>query len=338
MKINQKLGSVKSRAVEPAAQAHSTHTRTQTPGVRAPVPPQLRAPAGARSSQQRPRGSWRGGGGTGPPARPELRHSDQRWGTRRGRRPRQARGGPPRPPRPRALPGAPRAPSARAAGTSRALQGDRLGRGREARAGHPFPGACAADGAGPWAATAKRSGAAGPLCVAEAERLPAPGARRLPRLRSRCAPSAREGLSPPAARGLPPRGGGGPNFKRDPPKSLRAPPPLLPAPENQTPPVQPGEPSRNPHLRAVPRGRRAPRNLLNVASQAGALAGPRVGPPGRAPRAARCPLTAPGTPPGTRGLRGQGVCLRSPLSELILTRSSCVPELSEFHWGRSCHA
>lgn len=217
MKINQKLGSVKSRAVEPAAQAHSTDTRTQTPGVWAPVPPQLRSPAGARSSQQRPRGSWRGGGDRAAPA-PRAAPLGPEVGDPAGT---QAQAGPRRLPAPPAPPRPPRRPPARPrpglqgpAAPCRAIVSAEAGKpgpvirspGRAPRM-EPDPGQPPRSAAGPrgrfvWprpSGSPRPAPAASPVCAAAAR--PAP-ARDCHRRRPAGFPRAGEGA--PTSKETPP--------------------------------------------------------------------------------------------------------------------------------------
>ena len=191
---------------------------------------------------------------------------------------------------------------------------DRRGQSREARAGYQFTGSCAANQPRLCAATVKPTGADGPGFVsAEAKLFPTPELPPPPQsaqpLRAR-EPSRDCHRRRPRA--SPARGRGCPDFRRVPsgPRTHLS-PLLLPPPENQAPAFKPTPERRSP---GPPRTRKS--------AQRGASGRSPAQPAGR-PLAASCPLGAP----RHRGLRGERVCLRFPLSELILTRSSCVPEL-----------
>lgn len=214
-------------------------------------------------------------------------------GRRRGRRPRKARLAP-RAPRPR-LPGA----AAAKAGKPRTVINS-LGRVPRIK-----PGSCAA--------TVKPSGAAGPLCVAEAPRSPRLSSHRLPRLRNRCARRGRGTVPAGGLRASPAWGRGAPTSKET-PSSRGTPPPLrktLPKPTPER--GAPGPPrTQKPTLPGV--SGRCPR-------------GPQPG-PSRAP-VPQSPGRHPAWHPGRRDTAS--VC--APPSELILTRSSCVQNCSQSSTG-----
>lgn len=268
-------------------------------------------------------------GGTGTsPQRPELRHLDERW---------RPQGGAPGRGRPESAARAPRTlPRLRQArrGAARpwtvaadALLPGRVGRdrrrSREAQAGYQFTGSCAANQARLCAATVKPSGADGPGFVsAEAKLFPTP--ELLPPPPSAQPLRAREpsrDCHRQCRRASPARGRGVPTFKESPPPQSRhththahLSAPLLP-PSGKIRPLPPIKPTPEHRSPRPPRTRKsAPTWRLGPIPTAARRPGPSRPP-------------APSEPPGTRGLRGECVCLRFPLSKLILTRSSCVPEL-----------
>lgn len=158
-------------------------------------------------------------------------------------------------------------------------------------AGYQFTGSCAASQARPCAATVKPGGVAGLGFVsAEAKLVPTPEPPPTPRSAQPLrAQKPQQGLSPLAATVLPSAGCVCvcvPQPQGDP----QGPSPLahqIPLPSN---------PPRHAHSKP-----------LSVASQAGAHCALRRGPWPPAPSA------LPPHPPGTRGLRGERVCLRFPL-------------------------